>query len=366
MTRAPRAARSKLLQQLARRQRRRPPSRARMKTWKTLERTVALLAALSAIAVVGFTWKSIKQVNSEQAITREGQITDRYMAAVELLGNKDSEDVRLGGIYGLQRVMQDSPRDQPTVINVISAFIRAHGKKPETGTGQKSVTSDIAEATAVLKSRDSRNDGAVHIDLHDADVHGVTLDHADLNHSDLSRADLSWADLRFTNLSHAKLSKANLSNAAMLFANLSDAELPFANMSNASLVRANLTEANLNFTNLSTADLSWANLSWADVSWANLSNANLSNADLSHATMMRTDLRHSDLTNAALPNTLLLYVELACAKLDGANLQGAAVRLDQVLSAEIDEATKLPQQLANDPQVKKKAYSGARPRECEG
>lgn len=50
------------------------------------------------------------------------------MAAVEPLGNKDSEDVRLGGLYCLQRVVQDSPRDQPTAINVIFAFIRAHGK----------------------------------------------------------------------------------------------------------------------------------------------------------------------------------------------------------------------------------------------
>ena len=33
-------------------------------------------------------------------------------------------DIRLGGIYALQRLMQDSPRDQSTVIAVLCAFVR--------------------------------------------------------------------------------------------------------------------------------------------------------------------------------------------------------------------------------------------------
>ncbi|WP_371621563.1 hypothetical protein OG245_00620 [Streptomyces sp. NBC_01116] len=44
---------------------------------------------------------------------KEGQITDRYTAAVGNLG-EDKMDVRLGGIYALERIMQDSRRDQPT------------------------------------------------------------------------------------------------------------------------------------------------------------------------------------------------------------------------------------------------------------
>ncbi|WP_449339638.1 hypothetical protein [Streptomyces chartreusis] len=68
---------------------------------------------------MAFTWQSIQQVNTEQTITREGQITDRYNAAVENLGH-NSVEVRLDGIYALQRIMHDSHRDQPVVISVLA------------------------------------------------------------------------------------------------------------------------------------------------------------------------------------------------------------------------------------------------------
>ncbi|WP_254711203.1 hypothetical protein [Streptomyces lunaelactis] len=57
----------------------------------------------------------------ELSVGKEGLITDRYTAAVVNLGD-DAIDVRLGGIYALQRIMEDSPRDQPTVANVLTAY----------------------------------------------------------------------------------------------------------------------------------------------------------------------------------------------------------------------------------------------------
>lgn len=89
-----------------------------MSLWERLERTVSLVATMAAIAVAGFTWASISQVNNEQSITQEGQIAERYNNAV---GNLEGEtaDVRLGGIYALQRIMNDSAKDQPAVIEVL-------------------------------------------------------------------------------------------------------------------------------------------------------------------------------------------------------------------------------------------------------
>ncbi|MFJ1804358.1 hypothetical protein [Streptomyces sp. NPDC088180] len=49
----------------------------------------------------------------DRALAKEGQIADRYTAAVGNLG-EDTMDVRLGGIYVLQWIMQDSRPDQPT------------------------------------------------------------------------------------------------------------------------------------------------------------------------------------------------------------------------------------------------------------
>ena len=51
------------------------------------------------------------------ALSREGQVTDRYTKAIEQLGS-DKLDVRIGGIYALERIARDSARDHPTVMEV--------------------------------------------------------------------------------------------------------------------------------------------------------------------------------------------------------------------------------------------------------
>ena len=55
-------------------------------------------------------------------------MTDRYTKAIEQLGS-DKLDVRIGGIYALERVARDSARDHPTVMEVLTAFIREHSRE---------------------------------------------------------------------------------------------------------------------------------------------------------------------------------------------------------------------------------------------
>jgi len=48
------------------------------------------------------------------ALSREGQVADRYTKAIEQLGS-DKLDVRIGGIYALERIARDSsPASRPT------------------------------------------------------------------------------------------------------------------------------------------------------------------------------------------------------------------------------------------------------------
>lgn len=51
------------------------------------------------------------------------RVTDRYTKSIEQLGS-DKLDVRIGGVYALERIARDSSRDHPTVMEVLSAFIR--------------------------------------------------------------------------------------------------------------------------------------------------------------------------------------------------------------------------------------------------
>jgi hypothetical protein len=74
------------------------------------------LPSLAALIALIFTWQSINATtdatNRQLQVAGQGQVTDRYNAAITNLG-ASSVDVRLGGIYALQRIMQDSPVINP-------------------------------------------------------------------------------------------------------------------------------------------------------------------------------------------------------------------------------------------------------------
>src|SRR5215471_13288043 len=97
-----------------------------------------LLQGLGGVALlVGayFTWRQLR-------ITREGQITERFTRAIDQLGH-DHLDVRLGGIYALERIARDSPADRATIGEVLTAFIRSHAPWPPSLPGQYLETAPI-------------------------------------------------------------------------------------------------------------------------------------------------------------------------------------------------------------------------------
>ena len=87
------------------------------------------------VGVAGF-WANVRNTNKTTALTlraveltEQGQVTDRYSKAIEQLGSVGL-DVRIGGIYALERVARDSAKDHPTVMEVLTAFIREHSHEP--------------------------------------------------------------------------------------------------------------------------------------------------------------------------------------------------------------------------------------------
>ena len=57
--------------------------------------------------------------------SNKGRSQSRYTKAIEQLGSS-TIDVTIGGIYALEHIARDSPRDQPTVMEVLAACIREH------------------------------------------------------------------------------------------------------------------------------------------------------------------------------------------------------------------------------------------------
>ncbi|MFI6728695.1 pentapeptide repeat-containing protein [Streptomyces atratus] len=260
----------------------------------------------AVVAVVGLWYSNVqtRQTNEQaqqanaralddRALAKEAQITDRYTAAVGNLG-EDKVDVRLGGVYALQRIMQDSRRDQPTIANVLATYIRTHAAKPPAK--DQDVPADVQAALTSLATRDTARDDTFLLDLHAAKLPNINLATTEESAAALRGADLSSSDLRDANLTGADLRGANLTGATLTGttlrgANLNRANLDSANLSSSDLSFMDLRGANLNGTNLRDADLSNANLSYTDLSYTDLSGAHLNGANLRDANLSGTDLR---------------------------------------------------------------------------
>lgn len=80
--------------------------------------SVGLLALVGASVGVYVGWRQLQ-------LTREGQVTDRFLRAVDQLGS-DKVEVRFGGIYALERIARDSPSDRSAITEVLSAYVRRH------------------------------------------------------------------------------------------------------------------------------------------------------------------------------------------------------------------------------------------------
>src|SRR5690242_16271031 len=99
------------------RQRRQAGAKASGRDWAQWVTSIVALAALL------FTGLSMQETRRQNAISEQGQITDRFGKAVEQLGS-NTRDVRMGGLYALERIMHGSPADRQTITEVLAAYLR--------------------------------------------------------------------------------------------------------------------------------------------------------------------------------------------------------------------------------------------------
>jgi hypothetical protein len=173
----------------------------------------------------------------QRKLDRAGQISERFARAVEQIGapGQDKLDVRLGGLYSLERIMRDSDEDQPAVMEVLAAFVRGHAPRKPGAPAAPSATpgatppapqvsppvsppADVQAALTILGRRDPGHDRGTYldlqrVDLRGADLRGAHLRGAYLGDADLRGADLRGADLRGTDLGGTR--SANLQGARL-------------------------------------------------------------------------------------------------------------------------------------------------------
>jgi hypothetical protein len=210
-------------------------------------------------------------------ITRQGQITDRFTRAIDQLGQhgQDKLDVRLGGIYALERIARESAEDHGPIMEVLTAFIREHARVQPARTvrwqpvrvvgpvqpGEQALSdqderprlrADVQAIATVLGRRpeERRRQETARLDLRDVDLRGVYLteahlERARLNGAHLERAFLGGAHLEGAFLLGAHLERAILRDAHLEGAFLRDAHLEGADVNGAHLVGADLRQVDM-------------------------------------------------------------------------------------------------------------------------
>jgi uncharacterized protein YjbI with pentapeptide repeats len=315
---------------------------------------------------------------------RQRRITESFSKAIEQLGS-DKLEVRLGGIYALERISQESPKDFGTVMENLTAFVRER-TRPEANRLAKPLDQRIADRAYSLWERAGRPEGRSAEFWRDAvrqekdgeppatDIAAVLTvikrrdeEHRALETRDKMVLDFRQAVLRRANLSDAHLERADLSGAhlegASLFgAHLEDTLLRDAHLEGADLSEAHLERANLVNAHLEGADLSAAHLEDANFLGAHLESAGLGGAHLERAGLLEAHLEDADLIVAHLEDTLLRDAHLEGARLLLTDLEGAILNEAHLEGADLsdaeglaqrqidrafgDEATKLPEGLS--------------------
>ncbi|MEJ5330691.1 MAG: pentapeptide repeat-containing protein [Desulfobaccales bacterium] len=310
---------------------------------------------------VYLTLRRVWALERQVEVAQEGQVTERFTRAIEQLGS-DKLEVRLGGIYALERIAKDSEKDYWTIMEVLTAFIRENAPWPPkeglppaegaSGTSLEETSGDTESSESAPKPK-PRTDiqAALTVLGRRSRRYGQGEDHPlNLSHTDLRGADLREAHLEGANLFQAHLESANLWQAHLENANLWQAHLENADLLEAHLEEVILGGSKLNNAILEEAKLQNSYLVGVNFENAHLLNANLRNANLKSAQMMEANLKGANLEKANLIGAILHYAKIDNANLKGANLAGAkGLTWEQLEYAYLDENTRLPDYLPPRP-----------------
>jgi hypothetical protein len=249
---------------------------------KTLAEIIGGLAILAGFI---FTWENLRATQENlritqetatksQELTREGQVTERFTKAIDQLGavNDKGEkqlEIRLGGIYALERIARDSERDHWPIMEVLTAYVRETAPWPpkppkeeqpsagdqspqeEPPTTQEQLaakpTADIQAILTVLGRRiyTYGNGEALRLHLANTDLRGASLWEAKLQGVRFWGAQLQEADFTGAQLQEADLTGAQLQGASLWEAQLRGAKLKGADLTGAQLQGVDLTGAQL-------------------------------------------------------------------------------------------------------------------------
>ncbi|WP_139229844.1 pentapeptide repeat-containing protein [Litoreibacter janthinus] len=370
--------------------------------------TAVLLAALAAATTMIFQLVKVWIAERQTKTSEQSHITDQINKAVEGLGtekNVKTDDgvettrpnieVRVGAIYALERIAQDSPRDHVQIMEILTAYVRENAPA---ASALKFQQDDFPVATNhpdlrwvdtdgwsperirryltiywETKGRAHRKSGGKAEDntfgqhaCHSrrwaaglrprADIQSAmqVIARRSAKQIQAERSDPRYSrmgyqiDLRDCNLQGIKLTEpafegANFAGSYLDGAHLQEANLNHANLEYSHFRSADLRFSELNFANFESADLEVADLEGVIMKAVDLKNANLGGTDLTGATLDGSDLDWTDITSSDLSHTSLVMCVFKRirmyqpARFTDANLAGGAFFSCDLSSASLTE-----------------------------
>ena len=270
-------------------------------------------------------WKRASAAERTVEVAQESQITERFTRAIEQLGS-DKMAIRLGGIYALERIANDSAKDHWQIVQVLTAYIR---DKPswESGTeaekSDQAATTDIQAMLEVLGRLNTKyGETGRRIDLHNADLRGTDLRRIDFHGIILREAKLEGIPLDGINLESADLRYSDFRKTYLTGANLQKANLTLADFRGAALTNANCQESNL----------TGANFQWGPLKYVGAN----SEGATPDAPIGRTTFKNVNLRQAILRNAYFMGADLTSANLEGADLTGSHFGRMYIIGADED------------------------------
>jgi hypothetical protein len=240
------------------------PAKDRIQLENEALRTIAqVLGGTFFLITAYFTYRTVRATEKNVSTSQEGQITERFTRAIEQLGDKEKLEVRLGAIYALERIAQDSERDHQQIMEVLCAYVRENAPRKDTETEQQSPKprADIQAILTVIGRRTVAHEKKENpIDLYEIDLRGIHLFRADLAlarlwNSQLQDAYLVQCDLRDARLQESQLQGANLGRSQLQGAHFEDAHLQKANLGGTQLAGAFFKNTELHGANLSGSNI---------------------------------------------------------------------------------------------------------------
>jgi len=316
---------------------------------------VQTIGGLILLVGIFFTWRNIRaternlQISQESTsknleIAHEGLITQRFSKAVELLGS-DKVDVRLGGIYALERIARESKKDHWPIVEILTAFVRVNSARATT-VASKRISSDIQAVLTVLGRRNKEHEfigirrelsESRTLDLSGTNLHGADLYGANLSGANLSNVDLTASRMLGTNLEYALLNDSDLSDSKITGSNFRGTEL-----NGTRFRRARLTEVKFDLkvrdgNGKKPTDFSDADIKVCSFRGTNLLASTFDGAKFLGGSFVGAKLTDADFTGATFHTMNLKEVDLTAVK---------GLKMEQINSHDIEyDLAKLPPDL---------------------